>query len=558
MSIHRFSVLKLIIFCQFIFSPSQGADFTTEFSFNNLFSLSAEKPKAILATPLLTKPTATLNSLEFKLVETPTPPKYYPLTTEKSKALIDQAKTGEKIALKTLLKRVFWCASINPFTLEDVLRIPNCQKKALSEKGYLYWNLIDLCDGFNKFPGLEDKIKNLATHHNSVTAQYMWGLITEKSWRLGGTKESAQWYQKAADQKYAPAQLKLALMYKNGEGGLDQSEEKKIKFSNLAKLQGYLPAMYFYAGYLWKVNRSDYGELIMLDLLFNSCWGAIPTQYRNIYSQYWCFNDRIKKIFYLDTKILSVSISNNLFLPESYFTKINQLRDEISKDLEVLTQKDQMQIPEEVKKIYPQIRDFLNMIPEVIDFLRNIEPGFKITCTHPTPLNKNNLENTELALFFKEGELIRPNGEKILYQNIGFQNNKYDIKIECWEKKCLEIIKSHNEIVTKNTEIRDKYENKIKERLHKKNALETLEKLDQKITSAEADFIPNYLTVLSLKTRMNEIMITQLTTVIPDPYSSLCKNIEEILSTSYDFVLEGIPQRNKEFIEYYEIVMKKS
>ena len=51
--------------------------------------------------------------------------------------------------------------------------------------------------------------------------------------------EAVQWYQKAADQGFAPAQHNLGTMYCTGKGGLTQSNAKARELYQKAADQGF-------------------------------------------------------------------------------------------------------------------------------------------------------------------------------------------------------------------------------------------------------------------------------------------------------------------------------
>ena len=74
-----------------------------------------------------------------------------------------------------------------------------------------------------------------------VRERYGWGM-NEKEYDNGEGleqhfKEAVKWYQKAADQGDAEAQMNLGLMYENGEG-VEQDDKEAVKWYQKAADQG--------------------------------------------------------------------------------------------------------------------------------------------------------------------------------------------------------------------------------------------------------------------------------------------------------------------------------
>lgn len=75
-------------------------------------------------------------------------------------------------------------------------------------------------------------------------------------------KEAVEWYRKAAEQGYAPAQFALGCLYEDGHG-VEQNEGEAIKWYRKAAAQGYKEAL-LYLGHLHEEKRVEleYYEII--------------------------------------------------------------------------------------------------------------------------------------------------------------------------------------------------------------------------------------------------------------------------------------------------------
>ena len=114
-------------------------------------------------------------------------------------------------------------------------------------------DLIVSIDGININTMFEYKIKDIVTSRgtlelqvikNNDLAQHSLGKMYATGEEVAQNhKKAFEWYQKAADQGYAPAQHSLGNMYENGKG-VAQSFDKAVKWYKMAADQRYAPAQY--------------------------------------------------------------------------------------------------------------------------------------------------------------------------------------------------------------------------------------------------------------------------------------------------------------------------
>lgn len=168
----------------------------------------------------------------------PTPPSFPWLTTSQKNDLINKAITGDSIAIKSLLEHVYWGA-MDPLNLDDIRALD--RKLVFSSRGHIYWHAIIEQKALSDFPGLEQKITDLAERGKLATAQYALGNIISKK-TFSKNSDAVNWWQKAADQGFAPAQHSLGYAYFIGKG-INKDKSRAVELFQAASDQGYLLAM---------------------------------------------------------------------------------------------------------------------------------------------------------------------------------------------------------------------------------------------------------------------------------------------------------------------------
>lgn len=176
------------------------------------------------------------SQLATKKVKSLRPPHLVVLSAQASEELIANAKIGNEKALKKLVKRVYWGAQENPFSLEEVLAIKDIHKKIWSSGAFYYWNIIFQVQGFSHFDSLVEKIKRYADSHENAHAQNIYGLIQSqtRSFLSFNSEEALKYWEKAAKNNFAPALVNL------GNYLLSSSPERAVKLYQEAAQQKYL------------------------------------------------------------------------------------------------------------------------------------------------------------------------------------------------------------------------------------------------------------------------------------------------------------------------------
>lgn len=457
----------------------------------------------------------------------PKPPMFLPLAKEKDQELIDKAKSGDEEALQTLLERFYWRAMKNPLTIEDVLKIPNIEEKALFPEGYLYWFLLRACKGIDKISGLADKIKSYAVTYNFAPAQHFCGLMCADNL----SNEQIKFYELAAEQKYAPAQFRLGEIYEKGLNGDFIDERKAEEFYEKSAKQNYLAGMNSYVIFQHKKNNVIYSYYF-----FHSCWAFTDDSYyasTPISGLTKCF------LIYKSTKYDAELLKINQGI---HFQEMTKVSSKLSSKLTDWNFQELSQLPQEIFDISSSLEKSINMISETITLLGAIEPGFLVDCI--------DYGRFGVSYGFMTGKFLLQNPTKE-YIVIGKQNNTLLDKV--WEWYDL-----HNSACSALKPLYLDHEKKVRKLQDKlahykaiKVALEQLRAPDSEISSAEGDLIPHRLVEVNLDIHLYEKMILNYAPTF-NAVLVLKEGMDQIGKAFQKYVEDGVHQRNKDFMAVYD------
>jgi TPR repeat protein len=463
----------------------------------------------------------------YSISAVPKAPQFTALTPKQSEELVNNARAHDEESLNLLLNRMYWGASKNPFTLDDLLNIKNIQEKASLFDGHIYWALIIKLDAFKYFPGLADAIKDLAEKSKVATAQYAYGSMHESgrgfsSWGdCRNTKAALYWWQKAADQGFAPALFALGYCYNEGLGGLKKNERLASDFYRRASELGYLPASHFLGLSYLKAQGVEQDIIKALRLILGShCDKDSKSLMKQLIAR-----QRTRTYNDLDNTLY---LNNLYFKSSTYFNDLTQTNfaDYLRKDI------DKQLVREHFESFINDHRQWMMSFISIIEDLKAIEPGFFIT-SHRYKGNKDHFESQKEDRFIYNYKLLKYN-----YLTIGTHNNIIAQKLLRYFDDFNNIINSYKKLIKFCARTKEYYLGKID--THK-----ALGDFYESKPEHEEEFELHKRKLFAYQAIMPDF---QQALLVVNFWINAAKNFNQELEY---FIEEGAGERNKRFMELY-------